>query len=327
MEVMNRTILFLLLVGSLAIIDACNDSDDPGKKAKFKQDTLILGYFRDNAITNYQQDNSGFYYYVIDSVTDPSAKTISDGQVLTINYTVAVVGGSVIESIDSVKLKQGAGAIFPTSLDPALALMKEGEEYGFVFPSNLAFGDFQFSTLIPSNSVLHYQVRLAEIQNDTELNQEESAEINDYVFQVKLDSNYLWADTSFLKRLPSGLICKTLSSGGALQPVQGDELTLHYTGRFLDSAQFDIRGIADPFIYNFGSNRTIPGFEEALTYMSIGERSLFIIPSRLAYQESAIVIPSLLTDEMVAMDILPTYASSIPPFHPLLFEIELISIN
>ena len=71
----------------------------------------------------------------------------------------------------------------------------------------------------------------------------------------------------------------------------------------------------------------IPGFEIGIGQMAVQERALVIMPSYLAYRESAQVIPPFLTNEMVDLEIIPTYASKVGPYKPLIFEIQLIGVN
>lgn len=74
-------------------------------------------------------------------------------------------------------------------------------------------------------------------------------------------------------------------SGGTAQPQIDDVVTVHYTGWTTDGRMFDssvVRG--EPA--TFPLNQLIPGWQEAIPLMSVGDRFRFWIPGRLAYDNS-----------------------------------------
>ena len=58
---------------------------------------------------------------------------------------------------------------------------------------------------------------------------------------------------------------------------------VHYTGRLEDGAVFDTSRDKEPLTVPFGRDRVIPGFEEALRDMAVGESKRVTIPPRKAY--------------------------------------------
>lgn len=90
----------------------------------------------------------------------------------------------------------------------------------------------------------------------------------------------------------------------------GDTLLVYYTGTLAGSDyKFDNRHSqgSEPFKIKIGSARVIPGFEQGLMGMCVGETRRVIVPPRLGY----------------GGDDRP----QIPPFSTLLFDIELLGIN
>ena len=84
----------------------------------------------------------------------------------------------------------------------------------------------------------------------------------------------------------SGLQYEIINSGGGAKPTVNDQLTVHYHGMLTDGTVFDSsvdRG--DPFKFPLGQGRVIPGWDEALQLMSIGDKWKLTIPSNLAYGE------------------------------------------
>ena len=66
---------------------------------------------------------------------------------------------------------------------------------------------------------------------------------------------------------------------------EGDTVKIHYTGRLQDGSVFDSSSERDPLQFNIGSGQVIPGFEEAVTGMTVGEKKTTLIPCAKAYGE------------------------------------------
>jgi FKBP-type peptidyl-prolyl cis-trans isomerase FkpA len=106
-------------------------------------------------------------------------------------------------------------------------------------------------------------------------------------------------------KLENGIYVTTEKQGNGATPVQGDVVTVGYVGKFFDGNVFDE---SNPFSFPVGVGRVIPGWDLALMSMKVGQKSTFIIPSALAYGEGGA-------------------GATIPPFTPLVFDIELLEIG
>ncbi len=107
---------------------------------------------------------------------------------------------------------------------------------------------------------------------------------------------------------PSGLKYAIIREGNGASPAATDVVTVNYAGRLtdMDGTEFDSsynRG--EPT--SFPLNRVIAGWTEGLQLMKPGAIYEFYIPSDLAYGERG--------------------GGPIPPNAPLLFKVELISID
>ena len=68
--------------------------------------------------------------------------------------------------------------------------------------------------------------------------------------------------------------------------VSGDNVKIHYTGKFEDGEVFDSSVKRDqPFIFQTGAGMVIPGFDEAVIGMDVGETKSVTIPPEKAYGE------------------------------------------
>jgi len=69
------------------------------------------------------------------------------------------------------------------------------------------------------------------------------------------------------------------------QAKKGDTVKIHYTGRLQDGSVFDSSSGREPLQFSIGSGQVIPGFEEAVTGMKVGEKKTVEIPCDKAYGE------------------------------------------
>ena len=67
------------------------------------------------------------------------------------------------------------------------------------------------------------------------------------------------------------------------QAKNGDTVKIHYTGRLEDGSEFDSSSGKDPLKFSIGSGQVIPGFDEAVTGMKVGEKKTAEIPCDKAY--------------------------------------------
>ena len=96
---------------------------------------------------------------------------------------------------------------------------------------------------------------------------------------------------------------------GINYPKKQQTVTVHYTGYLADGSQFDSsRDRGKPFKFKLGAEQVIPGLDEGVAQLSIGERAKIVIPPHLAYGKKG--FPGL-----------------IPPNATLIFDIELVTFN
>ena len=63
----------------------------------------------------------------------------------------------------------------------------------------------------------------------------------------------------------------------------GDTVRIHYTGTLADGEVFDSSRERDPLEFTLGSGQVIPGFDDAVSGMSVGESKKVEIPPERAY--------------------------------------------
>ena len=104
----------------------------------------------------------------------------------------------------------------------------------------------------------------------------------------------------------SGIQYEILKEGNGAIPVASNKVTTHYHGTLLDGTVFD-SSVNRGQPASFGVGGVIKGWQEILQIMPTGSKWIVFIPAHLAYG--------------------PRGTGGIPPNSPLIFEIELISID
>jgi peptidylprolyl isomerase len=65
----------------------------------------------------------------------------------------------------------------------------------------------------------------------------------------------------------------------------GKKVKIHYTGKLDDGTQFDSSAGRDPLEFEMGAGMVIPGFENGVREMEVGEKKTIHIPASEAYGE------------------------------------------
>lgn len=71
--------------------------------------------------------------------------------------------------------------------------------------------------------------------------------------------------------------------GGPAVAKNGDTVKVHYTGRLEDGTVFDTSIGSEPLEFTLGQSQLIPGFEQAVIGMQVGESKTVTIPADEAY--------------------------------------------
>ena len=106
----------------------------------------------------------------------------------------------------------------------------------------------------------------------------------------------------------SGLTYETLKAGEGRVAKSGDEVKMHYTGTLNDGTKFDSSyDRNEPLPVMLGMGGVIPGWDEGVPGMKVGEKRKLIIPPELGYRDRA--------------------QKGIPANSTLNFEVELMSVK
>ncbi len=104
----------------------------------------------------------------------------------------------------------------------------------------------------------------------------------------------------------SGLRYKLIQKGSGKQASKGNEVSVHYEGSLVDGQVFDSSyKRKQPISFQLGVGQVIPGWDEGIGLLKVGDKARFVIPSNLAYGSAGA-------------------GGVIPPNATLIFDVELM---
>lgn len=108
---------------------------------------------------------------------------------------------------------------------------------------------------------------------------------------------------------PSGLRYKILQNGDGKQATKGAMVSVHYKGQLLDGTVFDSSyKRKQPIDFAIGVGQVIPGWDEGIQLLKVGDKARLVIPSDLAYGAQGA-------------------GGVIPPNATLIFDVELMNVK
>jgi len=107
----------------------------------------------------------------------------------------------------------------------------------------------------------------------------------------------------------SGLRYKIIQKGDGVKAEAGQTVSVHYEGSLLNGQVFDSSYKRNqPIDFQLGIGQVIPGWDEGILLLKIGDKARFVIPSNLAYGSAGA-------------------GGVIPPDATLIFDVELMDVK
>jgi len=285
-----KKIAFLLVLVSGIIGSSCGGFLENDIEATSKRNAQEIADYISQKNLQMLSTASGMKYSINQT---SSGRVAAIGDEVTFHYTLSLLSGTKVDSTSKInnapaKITLGASNIIAGFLE-ALSLLKEGERGTFLMPSILGFGT-QSSTSIPANSSLRLDLEIVKLRSEDQV-------IDDYVAATKL---------TLTEKTSTGLrFLRTLEAPNGVQLKAGLTTSVKYTGYLASTGkQFDTGQIS----VSLGSGSVVKGFEEGLLKMKVGEKATLVFPSSLGYGTTG-------------------SGTAIPPYSPLIFNVEIVSAN
>ena len=288
------SLLMALAVVSVVLLVSC-DGMSGGDQAKF------------------QTTESGLKYKLVE--TNEDARQVQNGDILSLVMTYGE-GDSVMFNTDMIPEKEMVlkqrESTYPGDFYEMMGMLHKGDSAVFELDAQEFFEKTAGPQQMPpglEGAILNFHVRVADVQSEAEYQEQLQAEM-DLKQKEEADKieEYILEKGITVDPTESGLYVVVTEKGSGPKPEQGDKVKVHYTGTLLDGTKFDSsRDRGQPFEFPLGQGRVIRGWDEGIAMLNVGSKATLIVPSKLGYGERGA-------------------GNNIPPFAPLVFDVELIDI-
>jgi peptidylprolyl isomerase len=228
-------------------------------------------------------------------IKEGSGEKATNGSTVMVHYTGTLLDGKKFDSsIDRgqpISFKLGQGRVIK-GWDEGIAMLKVGDKAILTIPPSIGYGSQDVGNgLIPANSTLVFEVELVGVVAPPK------------PFDVKGKDTLTTA--SGLKYI----VVEKTQKADAPKAEAGKTVQVHYTGMLTDGRIFDSsveRGTPLPFA--LGQGQVIPGWDEGIALMNVGDKLRLIIPPNLGYGANGA-------------------GGVIPPNATLIFDVELMGVQ
>ena len=265
------------------------------------------------AVKYSKSKTSGLSYVMHKSNKGPKLKL---DDVVTLNLKYITSKDSLV--FDSWKMGKPiqlkiAKSSFKGDLMDGLTLLTVGDSASFLINADSLFTKTFGAprpAFIDSSSFLSFTVKVISTTTDAALKAEElKAEKENAMKENEVIAKYIADKQITPSKSSSGLMYIISEPGAGEQAQAGKTVKVHYTGRLLDGTKFDSSlDRNEPIEFKLGQGMVIKGWDEGIALLKVGGKALLIIPSDLAYGSRGA-------------------GGVIPPFSPLTFEVELVSVQ
>ena len=162
-----RALLLGAVVATGQLTTSCSDdSKIETKDYAAIDDDIIKKYLAANSITTAQRQPSGLYYLPVN--VNPTGVRATTGKTVSVYYTGQFMDGRIFDSSllqgnTPLSFVLGTGRVI-AGWDEGIVLMRKGEKSVLFIPSALAYGSRGAGSSIPPNTVLRFEVELADVR-------------------------------------------------------------------------------------------------------------------------------------------------------------------
>jgi len=262
----------------------------------------------------YSNAGNGIYYKLLRIGEETPKAKASD--YVTVDLEYKTINDSVF--FKGRRKFQVTKPAYKGSIDECLTMLTEEESAEFIIPAYTFYSNTLQSSLpdyIKPTEDMKIKIDMVEIQTRKEYQKEKEAFlkwIKDFgEYEKIIVKQYIDEQNMEIEATKSGIFHLTLQEGKGKKVEKGDTIIVHFEGRFLNGKFFDsTKKRNQPFQFVYGQEwQVIEGLEKAIGMMREGEKSLFILPSELAFGEKG------------------SSTGIIPPYTSLIFEVELEKVN
>jgi len=235
------------------------------------------------------------------------------GDYASIDFTMTDMNGdTLLSSVNAGPMDVQIGeSSLCSGFDKGLGMMSKGESMSFVIPSSLGFDSTGYEDVILPYSPLLFSVKVNDVMA-SDVYQKLQAKLK---AELKARESHViakYVKDNGIKETPtaSGLYIIWNKKGEGNVAKWGDKVSMNYVISALDGTKLESSyEQGSPMTFTIGQDEMMPAIQEAVMQMNVGSKVRLIVPSELGFGEQGID-PRIL-----------------PPGTPLLFDVEVMSIN
>jgi len=282
-----------------------------------------------NAQTNLQRTPEGAQYLIF---THSPGNKIQVNDVITMDVVQKTDKDSVLFSSYvtghpgkvQVQAPQDATDLSGKVFMEVFPLMAANDRVLVKIPTDSIFKGHEESRppFLPAGSYINFYIKVEKVQSLNDAIAERNADMAAmHTAETAAVAKYIADNKLIVKTTPSGIKYFITKTAIKPRPLNGDTVSVNYTGKLLNGTVFDssVAAVAakaglqqdgrtyEPFKFALGHGDVIKGWDEGLLLLHEGEKATFIFPSSLAYGEQG--------------------SGPIPPYSPLVFDVELVHVK
>lgn len=286
--------------------------------------TMLLAACGSGDMKGYKQTDEGLYYRFEQQCKD--SLQVQEGDVLVGEMTIRLDTNILRTNVGRTERLMPVVPMYDGVLHEGLLMMHKGDRATFAIEADSMAKFMQPNQMPPmyeqgKGMKFYYEVNLQDIVTKEEF-AEEQANYQQEMEKARTEEPEIiaaYVKEHGVKAQPNakGLYVIVNKKGTGAPVAVGREVTISYTGRLLDGTMFDSSNEADcavsglqchePLTYVVGQMSLIPGWDEGVMGQSEGTKLQLIIPSAMAYGSQG--------------------APTIPPYSPLVFDLEILSVK
>ncbi|MEO0582963.1 MAG: FKBP-type peptidyl-prolyl cis-trans isomerase [Bacteroidota bacterium] len=268
----------------------------------------------------FTQGPEGLLYHI---ETAGEGKAPQAGEYAKVHYTGKFLDGRTFDS----SVERNEPFVVPVGQqqvirgwDIGLSLFPVGSKGTLYIPPELGYGTRGAGNVIPPNASLMFEIEMLEVMDEAtfeqyqkEENERQEKALREYLERQMAEDfehikAYMEKSGKAFEMTPNGLFYRVDTEGTGPKPTDGQNVSVHYTGRLLNGQVFDSsiqRG--QPITFPIGTGKVIQGWDLGIPLFNEGGKGTLLIPSPMAYG--------------------PRDMGSIPANSILEFDIELVKVG
>lgn len=255
----------------------------------------------------FKKSDSGFYYKIY--VSNDTAPQVQLGDAFLMTYSMRVKDSVLVEN--QTGFDRMIEPIFKGDIYDAISMLHQGDSATFILDGDTFFHYYYNMPFDFEEKELYFDVKISEVIPSAEVKRREQQQ-QEMLEEMRIAEGttiqeYLTENKITVTPTETGMYIIPVKKGNGKSAIEGCSVGINYSISFLDGTLIDANPEGEPASFTLVEGRIIPFFMEAILSLKENGKTKCIVPSQMAYGSQG-------------------YGNLIPPYTPLLLEVELITV-